>query len=426
MKSTHWTLALALALGLVACKTGGGVLVGPDPPDDDDSAEDDDDSAADDDDTVIDDDDTVEACEGINPLPVEFEQYTGITSAEDFVFDHEGHVVSVDSQGNLVRSTKEGVTTLVVPGVVNDSAGISMLPDGRIVIAEPWSGALVLVTPEGSVTTLLSGLSYPNGVEVHSDGWIAVAEHDAGNVRRVDPDTGEFVMLAQGLMNPNGVTFSPDYETLYVNSFGGGTVHSIKLDDEGASGDPVLFGEVDGGEGNPPPWGWDPWAESCEGLELGDDCTLIDQPGTCAGWGGDLYCDAQDPFVAACEGLSWGDECTLLDETGSCEDWGWGMQCSNPSWWEGWGEGGGLDGIAVDVCGNVYVTEYVLGLVWRWGPEGEGPELVAELPSYWIPNMDFGMGYGGWDTDKLWVVDRDTSMIYGLDIGVVGRPLAHE
>ena len=423
MKTTRWLLALAMALGLLGCKASG-VLLGPNPPDDDDSAEDDDDSVVDDDDdTTVGPD-----CDGLNPLPAEFNQFSGITSAEDFVFDREGHVVSVDPQGNLVRSTKEGDTSLVVPGIVSDSAGISMLADGRIVVADPAAGSLVIVTPEGSATTLLSGLSYPNGVEIHRDGWIAVAEHDAGLVRRVDPDTGEFVILAEGLMNPNGVTFSTDWGTLYVGSFGGGTVHSIELDEDGAAGPPVLFGEANGGgEGDPPPWGWDPWTESCEDLDDGDPCTLIDQPGTCENWGGgELYCDAPDPFVQACNGQGVGSACTVMGELGTCEDWGWGLQCNNSDWWEGWGEGGGLDGIAVDACDNVYVTEYVLGLVWRWDKDGVGPELVAELPSYWIPNMDFGMGYGGWDETRLWVVDRETDMIYGIDIGIRGRPLAHE
>jgi sugar lactone lactonase YvrE len=423
MKNLLWLLALVVALALSGCK-GGGVLLGPDPPDDDDdSSEDDDDSVADDDDTSVGPD-----CDALNPLPAEFNEFSGITSAEDFVFDLEGYVVSVDPQGNLVRSTKEGETSLVVPGIVSDSAGISMLADGRIVVADPAAGALVIVTPEGSATTLLSGLSYPNGVEIHQDGWIAVAEHDAGVIRRVDPDTGEFVILADGLMNPNGVTFSPDGGTLYVGSFGGGTVHAIELDESGSVGEPVLFAEINGGgEATELPWGSDPWTDACDDLEQGDACTLIDQPGTCANWGGgQLYCDAPDPFEQACNGAQVGDPCTLLTETGTCEDWGWGLQCDNPAWWEGWGEGGGLDGIAVDACGNVYVTEYVLGLVWRVTEAGAEPELVAELPSYWIPNMDFGMGYGGWDETRLWVVDRETNMIYGIDIGIRGRPLAHE
>ncbi len=347
-----------------------------------------------------------------------------ITSAEDFVFDLEGNVLSIDPQGNLVSSNQLGQTSLVVPGVVADAAGMSMLPDGTIVVASPATGSLVTITPEGGTTTLLSGIAYPNGVEVHRDGWIAVSEHDAGVVRRVDPKTGEFIILAEGLWNPNGVSFSPDYSTLYVNSFGGGTVHSIALTETGAASDPVLLGELDEYSGTPPPWGNDPWLSSCDGLNSGDSCELIDQAGTCVNWDGSLYCDAPDPFAAACASLSEGDSCTLLTESGTCSDWGWGLMCDNASWWGG--EGGGLDGMAVDGCGNVYVTEFGTGKIWRWSADGVGPDLVAEMPSYWIPNMDFGVGVGGWDTERMWVIDRDTDQIFGLDIGVPGRPLAHQ
>ena len=427
------THALCLLTLLLGCGPAGGSLGGDLPAGDDDQAADDDDLAVDDDDGVDDDDDADDddagddddttPCEGLNPVPTSWVTHTGITSAEDFVFDLEGYVVSVDGQGNLVRSSQDGQTSLVVPGVVGDSAGISMLPGGDVVVADPWAGTLVVVSSEGSVQTLLSGLSYPNGVEVHRDGWIAVSEHDAGVVRRVDPVTGEFVVLGSGLVNPNGVTFSPDYETLYVNSFGGGTVHKIPLDGDGAAGPPELFASV-GGPIEELPWGDDPWTESCEGLEDGDDCVLIDQPGTCTFFGEFGYCDAPDPFVAACEGAQEGDPCTLMTETGWCEGFP-ELFCSNPSWTGGWTEGGGLDGIAADACGNVYVTEYVVGRIWRWGPDGDGPDLVAELPAYWIPNMDFGVGVGGWDTTLLWVVERDGGNIHGLDIGVEGRPLAH-
>ena len=416
--STPLPLLLVLGLILSACSSGSGVLG----PRDDDDMRDDDDSA--DDDDATDDDDTVVDCALLEPLPVEFETVTGITSAEDFVFDLKGNVLSIDPQGNLVSSTKEGVTSLVAPGVVTDSAGISMLPDGDVVVADPAAGSLVKIKPNGAVVTLLSGLSYPNGVEIHEDGWIAVSELDAGVVRRVDPSTGEFVILAEGLVAPNGVTFSPDYKRLYVNSFGGGTVHRIGLTEDGSSGEPVLLGEVTGSDVGPP-WGNDPWTSSCAGLGVGDACVLIDQPGTCQDWGGgQLACAAPDPFAAACDGLSWGDSCTVLTEAGICQDLGWGMICDDPAWWGTYS--GGLDGIAVDGCGNVYVTEYTLGLIWRWTEDGDGPHLVAELPSFWIPNMDFGMGHGGWDADKLWVVDREGDNIYGLDIGVRGRPLAHE
>ncbi len=412
---TPWLLATLLLAG---CPGDGNLI-----PDDDD-----------DDSTPEPTPEPIDCVAKANPLPVDFETVEEIVSAEDFVFGMDGEVLSIDPAGTLVSSTRDGDHEILVPGVVGPveaggSAGISMLPNGDIIVADVGAGALVRVTPDGGRETILSGLAYPNGVEIHRDGWIAVAENDGAQVRRVDPDTGEFVILGTDLFAPNGVTFSPDWNTLYVGSFGGGTVHSIPLDDEGAAGPPVQFGDtfdftLKGGGG--PPWGLDPWTTACEGLDARDDCTLVDQPGECVDLGGGfLQCEAPDPFGAACEGLEEGAECALLTETGICENFGFDIVCNNPSWWGGGDGGGGLDGIAADICGNVYVTEFTSGRIFRWTEEGGVPEIVVTLPSWWIPNMDFGPGLGGWDETKLWVNTRDSDQMYGLDIGLPGRPVAH-
>jgi hypothetical protein len=203
-------------------------------------------------------------------------------------------------------------------------------------------------------------------------------------------------------------------------------VHSVDLSDPGAPA--IEFGRLDsgGGEpgGDPPPWGWDPWNESCAGLAAGDECTLIDQIGTCVGDEFGAWCEAPDPFEAACRGAAAGDVCTLVGADGLCEDWGDALYCSHPDWFGGF-DLGGLDGIATDACGNVYATEFTTGRVYRWGPEGGVAEVVVTLPSGWIPNMDFGSGAGGWDETRLWVNTRDTDEMYGLDIGLPGRPVAH-
>jgi hypothetical protein len=129
-------------------------------------------------------------CSAAHPLPVEFETVPQIVSAEDFVFGLAGEVFRIDPQGTLVSSTKEGAHTVLVPGVVGaadeglGAAGISMLPDGDLVIADVGAGALLRVSLDGGRSTVLSGLAYPNGVEVHQDGWVAVSENDAGPMRR--------------------------------------------------------------------------------------------------------------------------------------------------------------------------------------------------------------------------------------------------
>ncbi|MDP7115414.1 MAG: hypothetical protein QGH45_25795, partial [Myxococcota bacterium] len=209
---------LAVALQLPGCP---GSLALPD----DDDAADDDDVTGDDDATG--DDDTFD-CEDLPPIPADFTLLSGFTGAEDFAFDGSGGMVSVDPQGNLVRYTIDGEMSVIKPNLTNMGAGTEILPGGDFVICDVASGSVVRVTPEGGTTTLVSGLSYPNGIEVGMDGFVYVSEHDAGRVRRVDPDTGDYTIISEGLTNPNGLAFNPDHSALYVNSFGGGTVHAIE------------------------------------------------------------------------------------------------------------------------------------------------------------------------------------------------------
>ena len=99
--------------------------------------------------------------------------------------------------------------------------------------------------------------------------------------------------------------------------------------------------------------------------------------------------------------------------TGVCEDFDGTLACVANG-----GNGGGLDGISMDACGYVYVTEYIAGKVYRFTPEGGVGDLAATLPSSWIPNLHWGTGVGGFDTHVMYVADRDLSGLYALDVGV--------
>lgn len=85
----------------------------------------------------------------------------------------------------------------------------------------------------------------------------------------------------------------------------------------------------------------------------------------------------------------------------------------------GWDSG--YDGINVDICGNVYWTEYITGKVRRITPDGSQVDLVANLPSSWIPNMRWGNDIGGWDNGLLYVSDRDQGRLFALDVGIPGK-----
>ena len=450
-------------------------------------------------------------CSVLPPIPVDYKRISGFTGAEDFAFDLEGNVVSVDENGNLLAQTYEADTTLLAAGV-GYTAGTRYLPDGDLIIARVDRGTLIRVGPDGSKDTVITGLSYPNGVEVDAEGMVYVAEHDAGRVRRVDPDTGEYEIIAEGLTNPNGLRFSTDWNTLYVNSFGGGTVHAItraegewtmelfgalaSVDfefpqpcDDKASGDRCTM--LGGGAGTCGPTEADPevlectWAPetaACGDAALGDACTSTDIDGVevssvCAEslTGEELVCPVLEAErVSACEGKAEWTSCKLDSKTGYCVD-SWedvrvcvtqteynkafqgtctssseGDTCTSDyvaSPWEGecvdyygaiycqpygenWSDEGGLDGINVDECNNVYVTEYVSGKVWRFpeggSPDGTGAEVVAELPSYWIPNARWGSGVGGWEKGLLYIMDRETGGIFELDLGLGGGDVAYQ
>ena len=201
-----------------------------------------------------------------------------------------------------------------------------------LVIANWTKGSLDKVFPNGAVQTLLSGFGYPNGLDTDVDDYVYVADQDAGTLRRVDGYTGEFTVLAQNMCNPNGVSMGVGHDSVFIGSFGCGTVHRIDRLPDGNWGSAYLFADIEDAGG---------------------------------GWG--------------------------------------------------------LDPINVDACGWVYVGEYTTGNIWRVSPDATQIDLMIQLPAFWIPNMHWGSGIGGWDEKTLWVIERQTHQVFGLAIGKLGK-----
>jgi len=78
-----------------------------------------------------------------------------------------------------------------------------------------------------------------------------------------------------------------------------------------------------------------------------------------------------------------------------------------------------LDGMAVDVCGNLYTTE-MGSTVWRVTPTGQVDKVVEISGVAVLPALNFGTGVGGWDANKLYVMDFLGKM-YEVDVGVPGK-----
>lgn len=508
---------------------------------------------------------------------VAFDVFAGFSGSEDFVFSPDGDLISVDANGNLTKQALEGDPRVFVPNL-GETAGTRMLPNGDVVIAVVSEGQLLRIAPNGARDVLASGLAYPNGVEVDAQGYVFVAEHDAGRVLQIHVDTKEQHVVADGLFHPNGLSLSPDENTLYIGTFGGGTVHSVERGGNGVFDSQALFAAVtstqlcdglaegdscgggfDNGEGEgvcttlhddvvcvmngttPPspepgvepgplpepepdagpgaePEPDLPTATSCDAV--GDDCSVT-WPGqggfdntcvaeadgdvvcpfvpstwvtACDGSTDGAACQASDPFTgvfvgtcytswpeydggdflvcypdgspAGCDGLNAGDVCvTDFGDQGVCRNTDEGLVCGGgfvdddqacagkaegdactgtDSGVDGecasgapygvdhlvcapplQGGGGGLDGVAVDNCGYVYVTEYIQGKIWRVSPDGRDVELFLKLPSSWIPNLHWGLGVGGFEKDTLYIMDRDEGRLFAVQPGVEERPQPH-
>jgi hypothetical protein len=184
-------------------------------------------------------------CSDLGPLPPPIVTLTGLRSSEDFAFTTDGAMISHDN-GQLWRSEYPPGTETILTPASGFVAGIRTLPSGDIVYADVVQNALVRVDSAGVKTPLVNGLAYPNGIEIHKNGMVYVAEQSGHRVRRVDPDTGEYMVVIDGdVREPNGLSFSADWTKLYVGGFSGqGKVYQLPVDADGLPTGPVtVFAE---------------------------------------------------------------------------------------------------------------------------------------------------------------------------------------
>lgn len=270
-------------------------------------------------------------CAALPQGPLTYTIKPGPTATEDLAFDDQGNLIGA-SAGNLFKTPFDGPSQLWVPGAGGFIAGLRATAKGVVVYADNDTMTLFRVNPAGFKEMVLGGLEYANGLEVDLDGFVYVAEQSGGRVRRVDPATGQFTILAEGLSAPNGLSFSPDYRTLYVGSFGGGTITAIALHEDMTAAGTSLFKQAIGS--------------------------------------------------------------------------------------------GGLDGMGVDACGNVYVCEFGPAIVWRFSPDGTKDEQLVNLggETAWIPNLQWGSGIGGWDRETLYVLDFSGNRVFEVPVGVTDKP----
>lgn len=187
---------------------------------------------------------------------------------------HEKHVIFSDMPGDHMRkwTAADGITTFRKP--CHMANGNTYDRQGRLVTCEHSSSRVTRTEHDGTITVLASHwqgkeLNSPNDIVVRSDGAIFFSDPDFGRRQRfgiprekdldfqglymIRPD-GSLTLLADDFGQPNGLCFTLDEKTLYVNDSPRRHIRRFSVDGDRVTGGEV-WAELGGGEGDRTPDG---------------------------------------------------------------------------------------------------------------------------------------------------------------------------
>ena len=252
---------------------------------------------------------------------VEFEKLaTGFLFTEGPLWHaDERYLLFSDMPGDHLRRWSEarGVETFRKP--CNMSNGLTWDRQGRLLVCEHATSRVTRTEPDGGITVIASHydgkeLNSPNDIVVRSDGGIYFTDPiygrsdyygvprppqlDYRGVYRAEPEGGMLTLLARDFGQPNGLCFSLDGSTLFVNDTERRHIRAFAVRADGTLADGRVWAETTGeGEGAP------------DGMKIDRDGNLY-----CCGPGG-IHVFAPD---ATCLGVlrrpeyaasfCWGDE----------------------------------------------------------------------------------------------------------------------
>ena len=241
----------------------------------------------------------------------------------------------------------------------------------------PW-GRILRFAPDGTVCAAAAYDGEPNGLAIHRDGRIFIADHKRG-LMVLDPPTGKVApVIERNQMEPfrglNDLTFASNGDLYFT--------------DQGQSGlnEPVgrLFRYTAGGKlelvlgGIPSP----------NGLVMAPDERSV------------LLAVTRDNAV-------WR---VPLTKTGASTKVGVFIQMSG---------GAGPDGMALDSEGNLAVAHVGLGTVWLFSALGE-PIRRIRTPQGILPT---NCAFGGPDGRTLYITESQSGTVLKVRLDVPGRPL---
>lgn len=192
---------------------------------------------------------------------------TGFTFTEGPLWNPEGFLLFSDMPGDARRRWDEqsGVTELASPS--NKGNGMTFDLEGRLLLCEHVTSSLVRMDPDGTgagrkvLATHYQGkeLNSPNDVVVKSDGAIYFTDPTYGRmpgfgverkqdlpfqgVYRIAPDGGDPQLLIDDFAQPNGLCFTADEKTLYINDTDHAHIRAFDVAGDGTISGGRVFAE---------------------------------------------------------------------------------------------------------------------------------------------------------------------------------------
>jgi gluconolactonase len=165
--------------------------------------------------------------------------WTGARWAEGPVWFGDGRYLLFSDLPNnrILRWTEESGEVSVFRSPSNYANGNTRDRQGRLITCEHDLRRVTRTEPDGKITVLTDRfqskrLNAPNDVVVHSNGSIWFTDPGYGilsnyeghtdtfelsaNVYRLNPSSGEIIVVADDFIRPNGLCFSPDEKLLYI------------------------------------------------------------------------------------------------------------------------------------------------------------------------------------------------------------------
>lgn len=238
--------------------------------------------------------------------------------------------------------------------------------EGNLYIVDIAFGLIFQISPKGLVKLLVEYDGEPNGLKIHQDGRVFVADHKNGLM----------------LLDPISASIKPLIGRYKTESFKG-------LNDLVFSKQGKLYFTDQGQSGLQDPTG----RVFCLDTQGHLHCLLNNVPSPN---GIALNADENFLYIAATRANSvWR---AMLLPDGSITRVGNFIQLSG---------GSGPDGLAIDQAGNLYVAHAGLGTVWKFSPQGEPLLRIRSCAGMMTTNLTFG----GKDNQDLYITESETGSI---------------